>query len=146
MQNEKCYFSILYTLYKCTSYIFASQPASFNQGSSNLGSACNNAGQSNYNGRIWQPTKHLVTHQPRTHTASTLETNTHTVHAHTRARSHTHSHTHTLVGTQERTCIVTLAHPHACTSVHFITQSNRTFKNSLSWLYAVGELGFNSRS
>ena len=129
MQNEKCYFSILYTfLYKCTSYIFASQPASFNQVHQTLVQLAimqgNPIPMGEYDNQpnIW------------------LHTNPAHIHTHTRARALT------LVGTQERTYIVTLAHPHACTSVRFIAQSNQTFKNSLSWLYAVGELGFNSRS
>lgn len=120
MQNEKCYFSILYTLYKCTSYIFASQPASFNQ--------------------VHQTLVQLAIMQGNPITMGEYD-NQPNIWLHTNP-AHTHTHTHTVVGTQERTYIVTLAHPHTCTSVHFITQSNRTFRNSLSWLYAVGELGF----
>lgn len=111
MQNEKCYFSILYTLYKCTSYIFASQPASFNQVHQTLvqlaimqGNPIT-MGEYDNHPNIWSHTNPART-QP----------------AHTRS---THTHTHTLVGTQERTFIVTLAHPHTCTSVH----SHRAIKH-----------------
>lgn len=84
------------------------------------------AGQSNYNGRLWQQTNktHLVTRKPHIHVQHNEKL----------------TYIRTFMGTQEHTGnTVTLAHPHACTDVHFnITQSNRT--STHSWSYAVGEL------
>lgn len=120
---------------------FASQPASFNQVHQTSVQPARTQGN--------PITKGEYDNQPNIwlHTNPTQTVHTHT---HTWQELTCIQYTHTLVGTQESLYILKTrapTHTHARTwSVHFVAQSNHTFINSLSWLYAVGELGFNSRS
>lgn len=94
MQNEKCYFSILYTLYKCTSYIFASQPASFNQVHQTLVQLARKRRAVRLQWENMTSNQTFgYTPTPHTHRPANLGTDTHIQYA------------DTLVGTQERTYI-----------------------------------------
>lgn len=125
-------FSILYALYECTSYILLLSQQVLIRFI-----------------KPWFSLQKCRAIQLRWEIMTTNQTfgYTPTPRAHTRSLTYS---THTQICGHTRTHMVyieTLSHPHTCTSVHFIiTRSNQTFKNSPSRLYAVGELGFNSRS